>query len=276
MELETDLRREAGAADAFAQIAAIDNFIKAPKVNWELSTKDVLTTEWVDGISLTDDRALIGQDSVKLADNITRAFLTTALEYGYFHADMHEGNLIVTQDGNICAVDFGIMGRLGKKEQRYLAEILYCFIKRDYRGAAKVHFDAGYVPSSYDIGEFGIALRAVGEPIWGKPASEVSMGRVLLQLFDVTEQFGMKLRPELVLLQKTMVQVEGVARSIDPGHDIWKSAQPIVERFMKREIGLEGIMETSKEHLTTLAQSIMKLPILIEKLEEFLEQQNKN
>ena len=276
MELETDLRREAGAADAFAQIAAIDNFIKAPKVNWELSTKDVLTTEWVDGISLTDDRALIGQDSVKLADNITKAFLTTALEYGYFHADMHEGNLIVSNDGNICAVDFGIMGRLGKKEQRYLAEILYCFIKRDYRGAAKVHFDAGYVPSTYDIGEFGIALRAVGEPIWGKPASEVSMGRVLLQLFDVTEQFGMKLRPELVLLQKTMVQVEGVARSIDPNHDIWKSAQPIVERFMRREIGLEGIMETSKEHLTTLAQSIMKLPILIDKLEEFLEQQQKN
>lgn len=274
MELETDLRREAGACDAFGQIAAIDNFIKTPSVNWELSTKNVLTTAWVDGIPLTDERALVGQDTKKLADNMTRSFLTSALEYGYFHADMHEGNLIITPEGNLCAVDFGIMGRLGKKEQRYLAEILYCFIKRDYRGAAKVHFDAGYVPASYDIGEFGIALRAVGEPIWGKPASEVSMGRILLQLFDVTEQFGMKLRPELVLLQKTMVQVEGVARSIDPSHDIWQAAQPIVERFMKREIGLEGMFETSKEHLTLIRQSIMKLPALLEKLEAFLEQQN--
>ncbi|KAF0111660.1 MAG: ubiquinone biosynthesis protein [Hyphomonadaceae bacterium] len=268
---ETDLRREAGACDAFGQIAALDNYIHVPKVDWSKSTKNVLVTEWVDGVPLTQAGAMEGQNRKELADCVNRSFLCAALEHGFFHADMHEGNLLVTKDGKLYAVDFGIMGRLGAKEQRYLAEIIYSFLHRDYRRAARVHFEAGYVPNTYDEGEYGVALRTVGEPIWGRKASEVSMGRVLAQLFDVTEQFGMKLRPELVLQQKTMVQVEGVARSIDPDHDIWESSRPIVERFMKRELGPEGMMERTLEHLGELSHAIMRLPALIDKLEKMVE-----
>ena len=268
LEKETDLRREAGACDAFGQIAALNGYINVPKVDWAKSTKNVLATEWINGKSLTQKDALDGIDRTALAHNVNRGFLCAALEHGFFHADMHEGNLLVTPDGKLWAVDFGIMGRLGTAEQRYLARIIYAFLQRDYRAAAKAHFDAGYVPNNYDEGEYAIALRAVGEPIWGRKAKDVSMGRVLKQLFDVTEQFGMKLRPELVMQQKTMVQVEGVARSIDPDHDIWESSRPIVERFMKRELGPEGALERTKEHLEQLANAIMKLPNLVEKLEK--------
>lgn len=274
LEKETDLRREAGACDAFGQIAALDGFINVPKVDWSKSSKSVLVTEWIDGKSLTRKDALDGIDKKALAHAINRGFLCAALEHGFFHADMHEGNLIVTSDGKLWAVDFGIMGRIGKNEQRYLAQIIYAFLQRDYRAAARVHFGAGYVPNTFDEGEFAVALRAVGEPIWGRKAKDVSMGRVLKQLFDVTEQFGMKLRPELVMQQKTMVQVEGVARSIDPDHDIWESSRPIVERFMKRELGPEGALERTKEHLEQLANAIMKLPDLVEKLEKLA--QNKD
>lgn len=271
LEREIDLRQEAGSCDAFAQIAVKDNLIFVPKVDWQYSSKYTLATEWIEGKSLTMPDALDGHNKAEIARAINQSFLIAGLEYGFFHADMHEGNLIISNDGKIYAVDYGIMGRLGKKEQRYLAEILYSFIKRDYRAAAKVHFTAGYVSQTQNIGEFAIALRAVCEPIWGRKASEMSMGKVLLQLFDVTEQFGMKLRPELVLLQKTMVQVEGVARAIDIDHDIWKTAEPIAERFMKRELGPEGMLERTREHLEQLANSLMKLPKLIEQLEILIE-----
>jgi ubiquinone biosynthesis protein len=271
LQKETDLRQEAGSCDAFGQICAIDNLIAIPKVDWNFSSKSTLATQWIDGKSLTNINSLDGKNRADLAMKINQSFLIAALEYGFFHADLHEGNLIMGDDGQLYAVDFGIMGRLGNNERRYLAEILYRFIKRDYRGAARVHFTAGYVSSDQDEGEFGIAMRAVCEPIWGKKASDVSMGKVLMQLFDVTEQFGMKLRPELVLLQKTMVQVEGVARNINPDHDIWECAAPVVERFMKRELGPEGALERTKEHIEQLATTLMKLPDLVEKLEKMVE-----
>ncbi len=271
---ETDLRQEAGSCDAFAQISQIDNLIAIPKVDWQFSSKNTLATEWIDGKNLTNPLAMEGQNRKELAIKINRSFLINALEYGFFHADMHEGNLIMGDNNALYAVDFGIMGRLGESQRRYLAEILYRFIKRDYRGAARVHFTAGYVSSDQDEGEFGIAMRAVCEPIWGKKASEVSMGKVLMQLFDVTEQFGMKLRPELVLLQKTMVQVEGVARNIYPDHDIWECAAPVVERFMKRELGPEGAIKRTREHIEKLAETLMKLPDLVEKLEKLVEKNN--
>lgn len=268
LEKETDLRREAGACDAFRQIAELDGFINVPKVDWTKSSKNVLVTEWINGKPLTQSDALEGIDRKTLADCVNRGFLCAALEHGFFHADMHEGNLLVTPDGKLWAVDYGIMGRIGTNEQRYLAQIIYAFLQRDYRSAAKVHFDAGYVPRNFNEGDFSVALRSVGEPIWGRKAKDVSMGRVLKQLFDVTEQFGMKLRPELVMQQKTMVQVEGVARSIDPDHDIWESSRPIVERFMKRELGPEGVMLRTKEHFEQLANAVMRLPELVDKLEK--------
>jgi ubiquinone biosynthesis protein len=184
-----------------------------------------------------------------LATHLTRGFLASALDHGLFHADMHEGNMILGPDGALWLVDFGIMGRIGPPERRYLAEILWGFLQRDYDRIAEVHFEAGYVPAHQSVAAFADALRAVGEPIWNRPAAEVSMGRVLMQLFDFTELFEMKLRPELVLLQKTMVQVEGVARSIDPNHHIWTAARPVVERWIRRELGPGARVKGAFEHL---------------------------
>jgi ubiquinone biosynthesis protein len=153
-----------------------------------------------------------------------------------FHADLHEGNLFVAAPAELTAVDFGIMGRLALAERRYLAEILYGFLERDYARVAQVHFDAGYVPRTHSVAAFAQALRAVGEPVFGRDSSQVSMSRLLTQLFEITALFDMHLRPELVLLQKTMMTVEGVARKIDPGHDLWTAADPVVRRWMIREL----------------------------------------
>jgi ubiquinone biosynthesis protein len=270
LEKELDLRREAGAGDAFGEIAAKDGYLKVPAIDWDRTARRVVTSAWVDGVPMTQAGVLDQADRAKLARAITCGFLAAALDHGMFHADMHEGNLILDEAGQLWAIDFGIMGRLGENEQRYLAEILYSFLRRDYRRAAAVHIEAGYVPAHHDVGEFAQALRSVGEPIWGRPAKEVSMGRVLTQLFDVTDQFGMHLRPELVLLQKTMVQVEGVARSIDPDHDIWEASRPIVERFMTRELGPEGVAKRAFGDLETGLRALRRLPSVLDRLEKHL------
>jgi ubiquinone biosynthesis protein len=264
---ELDLRQEAAAGDAFGEIAVQDGFLNVPAIDWDRTARRVVTSAWVDGIPLTQPHALDHGDRQKMAQAVTCGFLAAALDHGMFHADMHEGNLMVDASGKLWAIDFGIMGRLGDNEQRYLAEILYSFLKRDYRRAAAVHIEAGYVPAIYDEAEFAQALRSVGEPIWGKPAREVSMGRVLTQLFDVTDQFGMHLRPELVLLQKTMVQVEGVARAIDPDHDIWEVSRPIVERFMTRELGPEGVARRAFSDVETGLRALRRLPKVLDQLE---------
>jgi ubiquinone biosynthesis protein len=253
---EMDLRFEAGAASEFAEIAAIDGYVQAPKVDWERTSQRVLTTEWIDGRSLTNPGQLSSDQRIDLANRVTRGFLACALDHGFFHADLHEGNMILTPDGRLVLVDFGIMGRIGPNERLFLAQILKGFLERDYKRVAQVHFEAGYVPAEHSMDEFAQALRSVGEPIFGKDATDVSMGRVLLQLFDITRQFGMHLRPELILLQKTMVQVEGVARSIDPGHNIWQAAQPIVERWSRREFGPEGLRKLA---ITTAREALARL-----------------
>lgn len=260
---EMDLRLEAAAASEFADIAALDNFVFAPKVDWERTSRRVLTTEWIAGKSLTDPMALIGVDRPDLANRITRGFLACALDHGFFHADLHEGNMILAPDGRLVFVDFGIMGRIGPDERRFLAEIIAGFLRRDYRRVSEMHFEAGYVPADHSVDEFAQALRSVGEPIFGKDAANLAMSRVLLQLFDITREFGMHLRPELILLQKTMVQVEGVARNIDPMHNIWKAAEPVVDRWTRREFGPEGLrrlaVNTAKEalkHLRNLPETL--------------------
>jgi ubiquinone biosynthesis protein len=271
LEKELDLRREAGAGDAFGEIVAADGYLKVPSIDWERTARRVLTTSWVEGTPLTKPGALDGADRGKLANAVTCGFLAAALDHGVFHADMHEGNLILGTDGALWAVDFGIMGRIGMAERRYLAEILFAFLRRDYRRAAAVHIEAGYVSADHDEGEFAHALRSVGEPIWGRPAREVSMGRVLTQLFDVTEQFGMHMRPELVLLQKTMVQVEGVARNIDPDHDIWEASRPVVERFMQMELGPEGVTRQMFADVSNALTTARKLPQLVARIEKLVE-----
>jgi ubiquinone biosynthesis protein len=235
---ELDLRLEAAGADELGAIMARDGYMSAPAVVWEGVGRRVLTLEWAKGMPLSDPASLEaeGVDRPALATALMRAFLAQALDHGVFHADLHEGNLFVSAPDRIEAVDFGIVGRLGPEQRRYLAEILWGFLQRDYERVAHVHFEAGYVPARHAVGDFAQALRAVGEPIFGRTARDVSMSRVLIQLFEITGQFDMHLRPELVLLQKTMMTAEGVARSIWPDLDIWTAADPVVRRWMTREL----------------------------------------
>jgi ubiquinone biosynthesis protein len=238
LQLELDLRFEAAGADELRAVMAGDGFMSAPRVVWDGVAKRVLTLEWAGGLPLSDPASLdqAGLDRRALGNNLVRAFLAQALDHGVFHADLHEGNLFVMPPAELVAVDFGIVGRLGPGERRYLAEILWGFLQRDYPRVADVHFEAGYVPAGHDRAAFAQALRAVGEPVFGRKARDVSMGRLLAQLFEITALFDMRLRPELVLLQKTMVTVEGVARRIDPDHDIWAAADPVVRRWIAREL----------------------------------------
>jgi len=237
-ELELDLRLEAAGADELGEVMAADGYMAVPKVVWDGVGKRVLTLEWAEGGALSSPAALeqAGLDRKALADNLIRAFLAQALDHGVFHADLHEGNLFAAPPARLMAVDFGIIGRLGASERRYLAEILWGFLERDYERVARVHFEAGYVPAGHSIAAFAQALRAVGEPLFGRAASQVSMSRVLTQLFEITAIYDMHLRPELVLLQKTMMTVEGVGRRIYPDHDIWAAAEPVVRRWILREL----------------------------------------
>ncbi len=251
LALELDMRLEAAAASELGEaMGGADSYMRAPAVVWEGVGKRVLTLEWAQGspLSAASSLELEGLDRPALADNVIRAFLSQALDHGVFHADLHEGNLFVAAPARLMAVDFGIVGRLGPKERRFLAEILWGFLRRDYRRVAEVHFEAGYVPPTQDVAAFAQALRAVGEPIFGRKAADVSMGRLLGQLFEITGLFDMHLRPELVLLQKTMVTVEGVARRIDPDNDIWAAARPIVERWIARELSPARRLRELAEH----------------------------
>lgn len=238
LELELDLRLEAAAASEMGEVMEEDGYMSAPAVVWDGVAKRVLVLEWVQGRPLSSPETLQdpGFDRHALADNLVRGFLAQALDHGVFHADLHEGNLFAGPPDKVYAIDFGIVGRLRPLERRFLAEILWGFLRRDYQRVAQVHFDAGYVPKHHSVEAFAQALRAVGEPVAGRKASDVSMGRLLGLLFEITSIFDMHLRPELVLLQKTMASVEGVARRIDVDHDIWQAARPVVERWIAREL----------------------------------------
>ena len=218
-----DLRLEAAAISEMAENTAGDDDFRVPEVDWKRTARRVLTVEWIDGIPLSDHDRIAAADLDRKALGLTvmRSFLKHAMRDGFFHADMHQGNLFVDHAGRLVAVDFGIMGRLGTKEQRFLAEILFGLITRDYKRAAQVHFWAGYVPPHHPVEVFAQALRAIGEPIHGRTAEEISMADLLGQLFAYTDVFDMQTRPELILLQKTMVVVEGVARGLDPSLNMW-------------------------------------------------------
>jgi ubiquinone biosynthesis protein len=234
----------------------------------------VLATEWIDAIRLNDLAGLeaAGHDRVALGRTLVQSFLRQAIRDGYFHADMHPGNLFVDADGRLVAVDFGIMGRLGPKERRFLAEILLGFLQRDYRRVAEVHFEAGYVPPRHSIEDFAQALRAIGEPIQDRSADEISMAKLLGLLFEVTALFDMATRSELVMLQKTMVVVEGVGRMLDPKLDIWRTAEPVVRAWMARQLGPIGRLEEAGRGVRTLAGVIADLPELSLRAERVLAQ----
>ena len=237
--VELDLRMEAGSQSQLRENLLSEPRVRVPNVVWPLSARRVLTTEWVDGVPVSDVAKLDerGHERSALAILTMRTFLRSALNEGFFHADMHQGNLMVDAEGRLVLLDFGIMGRLDAEARRVFAEIIYGFTQRDYERAARAHFDAGYVPGHHDEAAFATALRAVGEPIFGKTADGMDMSRVLQQLFDVTEVFEMHLRTELVLLQRTMVVAEGVARVLDPKIDLWATAEPIVRDYVRRQVG---------------------------------------
>jgi ubiquinone biosynthesis protein len=268
-KIEMDLRLEAAALSELAENTKDDPGFRVPWVDWERTGRDVVTMEWIDGIKMSDVEALraAGHDLEKLAALLVQSFLRHTLRDGFFHADMHPGNLFVEAGGTIVAVDLGISGRLGRKERRFLAEILYGFIVRDYRRVAEVHFEAGYVPRDHDIDAFAQAIRAIGEPIHGQPAETISMARLLTLLFEVTELFDMQTRPELVLLQKTMVVVEGVARTLDPAFNMWRTSEPVVGDWIRRNLGPRGLMEDARDGAAALISLARQAPDLAARAE---------
>ena len=265
---ELDLRLEASAAAEFKANTAGDEGFRVPAVLWGLSQKRVMTLEWVEGDPLGDVDLLATRDLdlPELGRFIIRSFLRHALRDGFFHGDMHQGNLKVAKDGTLVALDFGIMGRIDPYTRRVYAEILLGFLMKDYRRVAEVHFEAGYVPADRDLETFAQALRSIGEPIFGQDASRISMARLLAHLFEVTERFGMETRTELILLQRTMVVVEGVARTLDPNLNMWKAAQPVVEEWMKENIGPKAVKRDLEATFKVLSRFGPRMPEMAEKL----------
>ena len=263
---ELDLRLEAAAAGEYAAKTADDAGFVVPKTHFFHSAKRVMTMEWAEGIAFGEVEAIgaAGHDRKALGERVLQLFLRQALNDGYFHADMHQGNLKVSASGDIIAYDFGIMGRIDEYTRRVYAEILIGFIRKDYRRVAEVHFEAGYVPADRDIDEFAQALRAVGEPIFGMNATQISMAHLLAYLFEVTERFGMETRTELILLQRTMVVVEGVARTMYPEINIWQVAQPVVEDYIKQNIGPKALLRDLVSTAQVLGRFGPKLPQLME------------
>jgi ubiquinone biosynthesis protein len=261
LQLELDLRFEGAGCAELGEVMERDGYMRAPKVVWDGVARRVLTTEWALGMPLSDPAALEqpGIDRSTVATNLIRAFLAQALDHGVFHGDLHEGNLFLAPPAVLTAVDYGIVGRLGVPERRYMAQILYGLLTRNYAQVADIHFEAGYVPATQDRDAFAQALRAVGEPVFGRTVRDVSMGRVLAQLFEITGLFDMRLRPELVLLQKTMVTVEGVARRIDPDCDIWAAADPVVRRWVAREIGPAARVRDLTDDIRKALQGLARL-----------------
>jgi ubiquinone biosynthesis protein len=269
VKLEMDLRLEAAAMSEMAENTAKDQGFRVPQIDWERTSKRVMTMEWIEGIPASDRAALAaaGHDMKRLGTQVIQSFLLHAMRDGFFHADMHQGNLFVDAEGRLVAVDFGIMGRIGPNERRFMAEILYGLIMRDYVRVAEIHFEAGYVPGSKSKYAFAQALRSVAEPIFGRPAREVSMGKLLAQLFQVTEQFDMRTRPELILLQKTMVVVEGVARDFDPDHNIWESAEPVLKAWMVERMAPEARIEEAAAGALQLGRMMSHLPDVLDRAE---------
>ena len=268
ISLETDLRLEAAALSEMYENTKNDPFFTVPQVIWEATSKQVLTMEWVDGTaaSKVDELAEAGHDMPALANRLIQSFLTHALRDGFFHADLHQGNLMISKDGTLVGIDFGIVGRLSFDSRRFLAEILHGFITRDYHKVARVHFEAGYVPKHNSVDEFSQALRSIGEPIRDQNADNISMANLLSHLFDVTEQFEMETQPQLLLLQKTMVTIEGVARSFDPKLNIWDAAQPIVSDWLKKALGPEGKLREARASFQGAGRVLKGLPNTLDAL----------
>ncbi len=257
--LEMDLRFEAAAANEYAENTKNDVGFIVPKIYWSFTSENVMTLDWVDGISIRETAELKKRNFniEKIAEDVIQNFLRHAVRDGFFHADMHQGNIFIDNDGHIVPIDFGIMGRLDKMSKRFLAEILFGFIQRDYKKVAEVHLAAGLVPQNVPINDLAQALRSIGEPIFGQAVKDISGGKLLKQLFDVTEKFNMQTQPQLLMLQKTMVVVEGVARKLNPNTNIWTTSKPVLENWLKNT---KDPMNTINETLQNTSEVIKRLP----------------
>jgi len=265
---ELDLQREAASASELRENMVAEPGYHVPEIDWRRTARRVLTLEWLDGIKLSDRDALIeaGQDCSALAAILVRAFLRQAVVDGFFHADLHHGNLFALPDGRIAAIDFGIMGRIDRRARIWLAEILYGLITGNYRRVAEIHFEAQYVPAHHSVEEFATALRAAGEPIRGLPVKDISVGRMLESLFSITRDFDMPTQPHLLLLQKTMVMNEGVATALDPDINMWETAEPFLREWIRSELGPEAYYA---DRIIELVRAIKKVPELINRLDEY-------
>ncbi|HET9356215.1 MAG TPA: 2-polyprenylphenol 6-hydroxylase [Sphingomicrobium sp.] len=263
---ELDLTREAASASELKQNMIAEPGFYVPEIDWRRTARRVLTLEWLDGIKLSrrEDLIAAGHDPRAVAAILIRAFLRQAVIDGYFHADLHQGNLFVLPDGRLAAIDFGIMGRINRQARMWLAEILYGLITGNYRRVAEIHFEAQYVPGHHDVAEFATALRAVGEPIRGLPVKDISIGRMLDQLFAITRDFDMQTQPHLLLLQKTMVMEEGVATYLDPDINMWESAEPFLKEWIRSELGPEAYYA---DKIVAAVRAFKKIPHLIDKID---------
>ncbi|MDX3899018.1 MAG: 2-polyprenylphenol 6-hydroxylase [Sphingobium sp.] len=264
---ELDLRREAASASELAEAMVAEPGYVIPAIDWDRTSGRVMTMQWINGVKIADRAALVaaGHDLPAIAARLVNAFLRQAIAEGFFHADMHQGNLFVTPDGEIAAIDFGIMGRIDRRARMWLAEILYGLITGNYRRVAEIHFEAQYVPAHHDVAEFATALRAVGEPMRGKPAKELSVGGMLDGLFAITRDFDMQTQPHLLLLQKTMVMVEGVATALDPQINMWETSGPYVKEWLRTELGPEA---RAADTLVQNWRTLQRLPDLVRRIED--------
>jgi len=267
---ELDLRLEAASASELAEGMAGEAGYRVPEVDWERTTKRILTLEWIDGIPLWDNDALdaAGYDRSRLAAVVVRAFLLQSMRDGFFHADLHQGNLFVDAQGSVVALDFGIMGRLDVLSRRYLAEILYGFQQRDYLRVARWHFSAGYVGPEHSVEQFALAMRAIAEPIFGRPARDISAGRLLGQLFATTEAFGMETQPQLLLLQRSMVMVEGLALHLDSEANMWTLSRPVIAEWMREQLAPEA---AAADAINEFVTSFGDWPLLVRRARSVLE-----
>jgi ubiquinone biosynthesis protein len=269
VRIEMDLRLEAAAADELRENFAGDDGFRVPRIDWTRTARTVLTLERVGGIRV-DDRAGLLAAGFDLRDLLARAaanFFYQVFRDGFFHADMHPGNLFIDPDGALVAVDFGIMGRLDRATRYFLADMLVAFLNRDYRRVAEVHFAAGFVPREQSLDAFAQAVRAIGEPIFGRPLADISLGRLLAQLFQVTQQFEMETQPQLLLLQKTMVLIEGVGRQLDPSTNMWLLARPLVEEWMRANRGPEARI---RDLISQSAELLERLPTNLRRVDDLL------
>jgi ubiquinone biosynthesis protein len=261
---ELDLLREAANCAQLRRNFADGKLLYVPEVHWDFTREDVMVQERIYGIPVdqVDELLAAGVDMKALGERGVEIFFTQVFRDNFFHADMHPGNIFVRPDGTYIGVDFGIMGTLTNADQRYLAENLLAFFHRDYRRVAELHVESGWVPADTRVEDFEAAIRTVSEPIWEKPISEISFGHFLLRLFQVARRFNMEIQPQLVLLQKTLLNIEGLGRMLYPQLDLWSTAKPFMERWMARQVGPRAFLRRVRETLPQLSEDLPEVPLL--------------